>query len=253
MARSAMTLTMAGAIGLSLAACSGGTVSPDPSPTATATVTVAPRPTGSTTPTPAQTPAGLASVAAVKAALVTAADITGSTADAPPTSGTLVDMINLSLVATPCLVTSGIITADRSTVATDVQQPSTQASALEVTEAVIIEKTPVDAATDIGQATAGARACPVKQEDPTGKFGDLQCTTSTVSVGDWRGTRTSALDVFASGVTRVASYVYFLSPSDGRFVVQLGIGFANSVPSATFAKEADTLAGTLARRLDAVL
>src|SRR5450755_1254632 len=182
MARSVMTLTMAAAIGLSLAGCSGGTVSPAPSPTAT--VTVAPSPTASTTPTPAQTPAGLASVAAVKAALVTAADITGSTADAPPTSGTLVDMINLSLVATPCLVTSGIITADRSTVATDVQQPSTQASALEVTEAVIIEKTPVDAATDIGQATAGARACPVKQEDPTGKFGDLQCTTSTVSVGD---------------------------------------------------------------------
>lgn len=239
-------------MGLSLAACSGGTTTPTPSPTAT--VTVAPSPTASApaTPTPATAPKGIASVAAVKAALVTASDIAGSIADAPPTSGTLVDMINDTLVATPCLVTSGIITADRSTVATDVQQSSSQASALEVTEAVIIEKTPVDAATDIGQATAGARACPAQQEDPSGKFGDVQCVTSTVGTGNWRGTRTTALDVFASGVTNVASYVYFLSPSDGRFVLQLGVGFANSRPNAEFAKAADLLATTLTRRLDAV-
>ena len=252
MARWVVTCAAAGAIGLSLAGCSGGTTTPALSPTATVTVAPSSTAPATATPTPTSAPAGLPSVAAVKAALVTPADITGSTADAPPTSGTLVDMINDTLVATPCLETSGIITADRSTVGTDVQQSSAQPSALEVTEAVIIEKTPVDAATDIGQATAGARACPAQQEDPTGKFGDQQCTTSTVGVGDWRGTRTSALDVFASGVTRVASYVYFLSPSDGRFVLQLGVGFANSIPSAAFAKAADLLASTQARRLDSV-
>ncbi len=213
---------------------------------------MAPSRTAPGTPTPASTPAGVAGIAAVKAALVTAADIAGSTADAPPTSGTLVDMINDTLVATPCLQTSGIITAGRSTVGTDVQQSSSQPSAVEVTEAVIIEKTPIDAATDIGQATTGARACPAQQEDPTGKFGDVQCITATVGVGTWRGTRTTALDVFASGVTQVASYVYFLSPSDGRFVLQLGVGFAHSTPNAAFAKAADLLATTLTRRLDAV-
>lgn len=117
---------------------------------------------------------------------------------------------------------------------------------------MILEVSAADTVTDIGQATAGARACPAHDEDATGRFGDELVVTSSVTVGAWTGTRTTALDTFSTGVTKVASYVYFLSRSGGLLVLQLGVAFANVAPAALYQQQADELATKLAQRLGAL-
>ncbi len=187
----------------------------------------------------------------VKAALVAAGDVPESSVGEGPTSGSELTLVNDGLVPTPCIRTSGITSATRTAVGTDVSQPLA-AAAKAVTEAVILETSAADTAVDIGQATAGARACPAHDEDATGKFGDQSVATSSITVGAWTGTRTTALDMFATGVTKVASYVYFLSVSGGLLVLQLGVAFANVAPAALYQQQADELVTKLAQRLGAL-
>ena len=71
-------------------------------------------------------------------------------------------------------------------------------------------------------------------------------------MGRWTGTRTSAMDTFATGVTRVASYVYFLGLTGGLLVLQLGVAFAKVAPSALYQQQADAIATKLTQRLAAL-
>jgi hypothetical protein len=132
-----------------------------------------------------------------------------------------------------------------------VSQPLTSA-AKAVTEAVVLEANAADTATDIGQATAGARACPASDQNTAAQFADALVTTSTITMGRWTGTRTSAMDTFATGVTRVASYVYFLGLTGGLLVLQLGVAFANVAPSTLYQQQADAIATKLTQRLGAL-
>jgi hypothetical protein len=208
-------------------------------------------PTAAPTAKPTAAPQTAPPAEIVKAALVAAGDVPGSSVGASPTSGSELALVNDGLVPSPCIKTSGITSATRTAVGTDVSQPLA-AAAKAVTEAVILEASAADTATDIGQATAGARACPAHDEDATGQYGDQSVITSSVSVGAWTGTRTIALDTFSTGVTHVASYVYFLSTSGGLMVLQLGVAFANVAPTALYQQQADELATKLAQRLTAL-
>ncbi|MGA7988801.1 MAG: hypothetical protein WCB51_10430 [Candidatus Dormiibacterota bacterium] len=190
-------------------------------------------------------------VAIVKQTLVAAGDVPGASVGQPPTSGSESALVSDGLVPTPCVKTSGITAGTRTAVGTAVSQPLA-AAAKAVTEAVILETNAADTATDIGQATAGARACPAHDEDAKGRFGDQSVTTSSVTVGAWTGTRTASLDTFSTGVKQVASYVYLLSLSGGLMVLQLGVAFANVAPAALYQQQADALATKLAERLGAL-
>ena len=204
-------------------------------------------PTAKPKPTAAVAPA----VEIVKAALVTDGDVPNSQVGQAPTEGSEAALVSDGLVPTACIKTTGITTGTRDAVGTDVSQ-SLAAAAKAVTEAVIIEAKPADTVTDIGQATAGAQACPDHDQNTAEQFGDASVTTSTVTMGGWTGTRTSALDTFATGVTKVASYVYFLGLTGGLLVLQLGIAFANVAPSALYQQQADALATKLSQRLAAL-
>jgi hypothetical protein len=208
-------------------------------------------PTAAPTAKPTAAPPAPPPVEIVKAVLVAAGDVPGSSVGEAPTSGSESALVGDGLVPTPCIKTSGITSGTRTAVGTDVSQPLA-AAAKAVTEAVILEASPAETATDIGQATAGARACPAHDEAATGQFGDQSVATSSVTVGAWTGTRTTALDTFSTGVTHVASYVYFLSLSGGLMVLQLGVAFANVAPAALYQQQADALATKLAQRLGAL-
>lgn len=187
----------------------------------------------------------------VKAALVSDGDVPQSQVGQAPTEGSEAALVSDGLVPTACIKTTGITTGTRDAVGADVSQ-SLAAAAKAVTEAVILEAKPADTVTDIGQATAGARACPAHDQNTAEQFGDASVTTSTVTMGPWTGTRTSALDTFATGVTRVASYVYFLGLTGGLLVLQLGVAFANVAPAALYQQQADALATKLSQRLAAL-
>ncbi|HUZ68406.1 MAG TPA: hypothetical protein VMU65_01720 [Candidatus Saccharimonadales bacterium] len=209
--------------------------------------------TPATPPTPKATAAAPVPLAAavVKAALVVAGDVPGSSVREQPTEGSEAALIKNGLVPTACIKTTGITSGVRDAVGTDVSQPLA-AAAKAVTEAVILETNPADTATDIGQATAGARACPAHDQNTAGKYADAAVSTSRVTMGAWTGTRTIGLDTFATGVTRVASYVYFLGLDGGLLVLQLGVAFANVAPSALYQQQADALATKLSQRLAAL-
>ena len=222
-------------LALLIAGC--GSTSPGPTAAPTVKPTAAPQ-----APPPAEI---------VKQTLVAAGDVPGSSVGQPPTSGSELTLVTDGLVPTPCIKTNGITSGTRAAVGTDVSQPLS-AAAKAVTEAVILEANAADTATDIGQATAGARACPAHDEGANGQFGDQSVTTSSVTVGAWTGTRTAALDTFSTGVKQVASYVYFLSFSGGLMVLQLGVAFANVAPAVLYQQQADALATKLAQRLGAL-
>jgi hypothetical protein len=209
--------------------------------------------TSTAAPTPRPTVAAPVppTAAIVKAALVMAGDVPGSAVGQAPTEGSESALVSAGLVPTACIKTSGITSGVRDAVGTDVSQPLA-AAAKAVTEAVILEASPADTVTDIGQATAGARACPAHDQNTAEQFGDASVSTSTVTMGTWTGTRTSALDTFASGVTQVASYVYFLGENGGLLVLQLGVAFANVAPASLYQQQADELAAKLAQRLAAL-
>lgn len=206
--------------------------------------------TSTVTPTPKPTAAApvLPSVEIVKAALVMAGDVPGSQVGESPTEASEAALTSDGLVPTACIKTTGITSTSRDAVGTDVSQPLA-AAAKAVTEAVILEANATDAATDIGQATAGARACPAHDANTAAQYADASVSTSTVAMGRWTGTRTTALDTFATGVTQVASYVYFLGLTGGLLVLQLGVAFANVAPSALYQQQADALATKLSQRL----
>ena len=189
--------------------------------------------------------------AVVKAALVMAGDIPGSSVGQAPTEATQATLVSNGLVPSACIKTTGITSGVRDAVGTDVSQPLA-AAAKAVTEAVILEAIPADTVTDIGQATAGARACPAHDVNTAGKYSDASVATSTLTMGRWTGTRTISLDTFATGVTHVASYVYFLGLTGGLLVLQLGVAFANVSPTALYQQQADALATKLSQRLAAL-
>ena len=221
-----------GLLALVMAGCGGpSTTSP----------TVNPKPTALVAP----------SVAIVKAALVTDGDVPNSQVGQAPTEGSEAALVRDGLVPTACIKTTGITTGTRDAVGTDVSQ-SLAAAAKAVTETVIIEAKPADTAADIGQATAGAQACPEHDQNTAAQFADASVTTSTLTMGRWTGTRTIALDTFATGVTKVASYVYLLGLTGGLLVLQLGIAFANVAPSVLYQQQADALATKLSQRLAAL-
>ncbi len=230
--RRTSTAWAAGLLVLVMAGCGGASIT---RPTAK------PKPTALVAPT----------VEIVKAALVTDGDVPNSQVGQAPTEGSEAALVSDGLVPTACIKTTGITTGTRDAVGTDVSQ-SLAAAAKAVTEAVIIEAKPADTATDIGQATAGAHACPDHDQNTAEQFADASVTTSTVTMGSWAGTRTVALDTFATGVTKVASYVYFLGLTGGLLVLQLGIAFANVAPSALYQQQADALATKLSQRLAAL-
>lgn len=209
--------------------------------------------TSTVAPTPKPTAAAPAPLSAeiVKAALVMAGDVPGSAVGQAPTEASEAALVSDGLVPTACIKTTGITSTVRDAVGTDVSQPLA-AAAKAVTEAVILEKNPADTATDIGQVTAGARACPAHDQNTAAQFADASVSTSTVTMGGWTGTRTTALDSFATGVTQVASYVYFLGLTGGLLVLQLGVAFANVAPSALYQQQADALATKLSQRLAAL-
>jgi hypothetical protein len=208
-------------------------------------------PSGPPTAKPTPTARTAPSAEIIKAALVASTDVPGAGVGTPPTSGSEAALVNDGLVPAPCIKTSGITATNRNAVGTDVSQPLA-AAAKAVTEAVILETSPADTVTDIGQAIAGAKACPAHDEDQTGKYGDQSVTTASVTIGAWTGSRTIAYDTFSTGVTHVASYVYFLSLSGGVLLLQLGVAFANVAPSALFQQQADELATKLSQRLGAL-
>ncbi len=232
MLRRTTKLWVPGLLALVIAGCGEtSTVAPTPKPTAAAPVA----------PT----------VEIVKAALVSDGDVPNSQVGQAPTEGSEAALVSDGLVPTACIKTTGITAGTRDAVGTDVSQ-SLAAAAKAVTEAVIIEANPADTVTDIGQATAGARACPEHDQNTAEQFGDTSVATATMTIGSWTGTRTSALDTFATGVTKVASYVYFLGLTGGLLVLQLGVAFANVEPSALFQQQADALATKLSQRLAAL-
>jgi hypothetical protein len=204
-------------------------------------------PTARPTPVPAVAP----SAEIVKAALVNDGDVPNSKVGQAPTEGSEAALVSDGLVPTACIKTTAITTGTRDAVGTDVSQ-QLAAAAKAVTEAVILETKPADTVTDVGQATTGARACPAHDQNTAEQFGDSSVTTSTVTMGRWTGTRTVALDTFATGVTHVASYVYFLGLTGGFLVLQLGVAFANVAPSALYQQQADALATKLSQRLAAL-
>ena len=185
--------------------------------------------------------------------MVTAKDVPGSKVDEAPTDGTLDALVADGLVPAACIHTSTIATGTRTAVGTDVSQPLSSSGSMDVTETVIIEADVKNAALDISEATSGARFCPATQEDVSGKFGDQSVSTAGVTMGAWTGTRTTALNTYASGVSRVASYVYFLIADQGLLLMQLGVAFANAAPAAQYQQRADRLAATLTKRLGAVV
>jgi predicted RecA/RadA family phage recombinase len=207
--------------------------------------------TAATTPTPTAAPPKPPAVDVVKGALVVVADLPGSTVGEAPTSGTIGALVDDGLVPTPCIKATGITATTRTVVGTDVSQPL-KVGAKDVTEAVILESTPADTATDLGQVTTGARACPGHDEDSTAQYSDQSVTTASLTLGSWTGTRTTALDTFTSGVSTVASYVYLLGLDGGLMVVQLGVAFANVEPAAQYQQQADAIATKLVQRLGAL-
>lgn len=207
--------------------------------------------TAASTPTPTAAAPAPPPAAVVKAAMVTAGDVPGSSVGQAPTEGSEAALVRNGLVPSACIKAGGITSGVRDAVGTDVSQPLTSA-AKAVTEAVILEANAADTATDIGQATAGARACPASDQNTAAQFADALVTTSTITMGRWTGTRTSAMDTFATGVTRVASYVYFLGLTGGLLVLQLGVAFANVAPSTLYQQQADAIATKLTQRLGAL-
>jgi hypothetical protein len=231
MVRHVRRVAIPGVLGLLIAGCGGSTAVATPTPTAR----------------PPKPP----SVEVVKGAMVVVADIPGSTVGEAPTSGTIAALVDDGLVPTPCITAKGITATARTVVGTDVSQPL-KVAAKDVTEAVILESTPADTATDLGQVTAGARTCPDHDEDTGGQYSDQSVTTSSLTVGSWNGTRTTALDTFTSGVSTVASYVYLLGLDGGLMVMQLGVAFANVKPTAQYQQQADAIATKLVQRLGAL-
>jgi hypothetical protein len=225
-------LWVPGLLALVIAGC-GETSPVAPTPKPTAAAPVAP------------------TVEIIKAALVSDGDVPNSQVGQAPTEGSEAALVSDGLVPTACIKTTGITAGTRDAVGTDVSQ-SLAAAAKAVTEAVIIEAKPADTVTDIGQATAGARACPAHDQNTAEQFGDSSVTTATLTIGSWTGTRTTALDTFATGVTKVASYVYFLGLTGGLLVLQLGVAFANVEPAALYQQQADALATKLSQRLAAL-
>jgi hypothetical protein len=190
-------------------------------------------------------------VAIVKVALVNDGDVPNSQVGQAPTEGSEAALVSDGLVPTACIKTTAITAGTRDAVGTDVSQPLA-AAAKAVTEAVILETSPADTITDLGQATAGAIACPEHDQNTAEQFGDSSVTTTTLTMGKWTGTRTTALDTFSTGVTRVASYVYFLGLTGGLLLLQLGVAFANVAPTALYQQQADALASKLSQRLAAL-
>jgi hypothetical protein len=187
----------------------------------------------------------------VKAAMVAVADLPGSTVGEAPTSGTISALVTDGLVPTPCIKATGITATARTVVGTDVSQPL-KVAATDVTEAVILESTPADTVTDLAQVVAGAHACPDHGTDASGQYSDKSVTTSSMTVGSWTGTRTIAVDMFTSGVSTVASYVYLFGLGGGLMVMQLGVAFANVEPAAQYQQQADAIATKLVQRLGAL-
>lgn len=249
MHRFAKCVVTSGVLSLMIAGCGGSSSRGTPAPTGSG-VTAAP-----STRSPTLSPKlGIPSADAVESALVTAADITGSTADIAPTRGTNVALGNAGLQVVPCIQTSGIESGTRTSVGTDVTQPLSQSAGEEVTEIVLIESDSANLDTDIGQATAGARACKPEQNATTGpeQFGDRSVRTNVSTIGSWTGTCTGALDTYSTGVTEVANYAYFLTGGASLLLLELDISFAGVNVSARYQQESDQLATTLAVRLSAL-